>query len=159
MVQGATLSARWLHEPQPISNQPPGVGVSTPRGAVSTRGSLFSCPGCWICKRMEGHRIRGWGLILTGCGGTLTFPRGATPAARWLHEPQPISNQPVGLGFPHRTGRYRPEGSPFSSPGCQSCRSYGRISDPRMGPYPPRGALALIYEHQPISDRLVRLRF
>ena len=34
------------------------------------------------------------------CGGTSTLPRGATLAARWLHEPQPISNQPEwGWGF------------------------------------------------------------
>ena len=30
--------------------------------------------------------------------------------------------RPVVLGFPHRTGRFRPGGSPFSSPGCRSCR-------------------------------------
>ena len=42
---------------------------------------------------------------------------------RWRHEPQPINNQPVGLGFPHRAGRYRPGGPPpFSSPVCWSCR-------------------------------------
>ena len=38
---------------------------------------------------------------------TSTSARGATLAARWLHEPQPISNQPVGLGLSHRAGRYR----------------------------------------------------
>ena len=31
---------------------------------------------------MEGYMIWEWGLILPGCGGTLTFPREATPAAR-----------------------------------------------------------------------------
>ena len=39
--QGATLAARWLHEPQPtLGNQLPAsvVGISTPYGAVSTRG-------------------------------------------------------------------------------------------------------------------------
>ena len=38
-------------------------------------------------------------------------PRGnsKTLAARW-HEPQPISNQPVGLEFPQHAGRYRPRG-------------------------------------------------
>ena len=52
--------------------------------------------------------VRGWELILPGCGGTSTLARGATFAVGWLHEPQPISNQPVGLGFPHRAGRERP---------------------------------------------------
>ena len=28
----------------------------------------------------------------------------------------------VGLGIPHRAGRYRPGGSPYSSPGRRSCR-------------------------------------
>ena len=59
---------------------------------------------------MEGFTIRGVDSILPGCGGASTSSRGATLAARWLHEPQPISNQPVGLGFPHRPKRYRPGG-------------------------------------------------
>ena len=35
LAGGATLAARWLHEPQPISNQPVVVGISIPCGAVS----------------------------------------------------------------------------------------------------------------------------
>ena len=62
---------------------------------------------------MEEFMIRAWELTLPGCGGTSALARGATLAARWLHEPQPISNQPVALGFPHLAGRYRPEGSAF----------------------------------------------
>ena len=50
----------------------------------------------------------------------MTLAIGATLASRWPHEPQPISNQPVGLRFPHPAGRYRPEGSSFSSPGSWS---------------------------------------
>ena len=38
-------------------------------------------------------------IIPPGCGGTSTFARGSTLAARWLHEPQLISNQLVGWGF------------------------------------------------------------
>ena len=49
---------------------------------------------------MDDFLTRGWEIILPGCGGTLALARGATLAARWLHEPQPISNQPVwGWGF------------------------------------------------------------
>ena len=59
--------------------------------------------------------IQRWDLV-PECGGTSTLTRGATIAARWLHEPQKISNHSVGLGFPHRVGRYGPVGSPFSSP-------------------------------------------
>ena len=50
---------------------------------------------------MEGFN-QGWGLILPGCGETTTLPPGATLAARWRHELQPIRNQPVGLEFPPR---------------------------------------------------------
>ena len=48
---------------------------------------------------MERFLTRGWELILPGCGGTSALARGATVAARWLHEPQPISKHPVGLGL------------------------------------------------------------
>ena len=67
---------------------------------------------------MEGFLTQGWELDLPGCGGTSALARGATLAPRWLHEPQPISDRPVGLGFPHPAGRYRPGGYAFSSPGC-----------------------------------------
>ena len=56
---------------------------------------------------MEGFLIRGWKIVLPGCGGASALARGATLAARRLHGPQPISNHPVGLGFPHPVGRYR----------------------------------------------------
>ena len=113
LARGATLAARWLHEPQPISNHPVGLGFPHPAGRYRPGGSAFSSPGCWSCRDMEGFLTRGWELILPGCGGTSALARGATLAARWLHEPQPISNQPVGLGFPHLTGRHRPGGSAF----------------------------------------------
>ena len=71
---------------------------------------------------MEGFLTRRWELILPGCSGTSALAREATIAACCLHEPQPISNQPVGLGFQHHAGRYRPGGSAFSSPASWSCR-------------------------------------
>ena len=66
---------------------------------------------------MEGFLIRGWELILPGCGGTSALARGATLAALWLHEPQAIRNHPVGLRVPRPAGRYRPGVSAFSTPG------------------------------------------
>ena len=66
---------------------------------------------------MEEILTRGWGIILPWCGGTSTLSQKAILAARWLREPQPLSNQLVGLGFPHPAGRYRTGGSAFSSPG------------------------------------------
>ena len=44
----ATPGAHWLHEPQATINQPSAssVGVSTPRGAVFTRGMSVSSLVC-----------------------------------------------------------------------------------------------------------------
>lgn len=64
--------------------------------------------------------MRGWDLIIPGCGGTLTLPQEGqlSPCAGSLsHANMPIINQPVEVGFPHLTGRYRHRGCPFLSPG------------------------------------------
>ena len=44
-------------------------------------------------------------------------PRGALAIS---YDPQPIGDRPVGLGFPHRSGRFPTGGSPFLSPGYRS---------------------------------------
>ena len=137
MARGVTLAALWLHEPQPISNHPVGFGLRRPAGRYRLGGSAFSSPGCWSCGDKDGFLTRVWEFILPRCGGTSALARGITLAARWLTQPQPISNHPVGLGIPHPAGRYRPGGSVFSSPGCWSCR-YGRFFEPGIGIYPPR---------------------
>ena len=49
--------------------------------------------------------------------------------------PQPISDQPVALAFPHRAGRYRPAETRISSHGRWSLYMYEGISDLGMGPY------------------------
>ena len=95
---------------------------------------------------MEGFLTRGWDLILPGCGETSALARGATLAARWLHEPQPISNHPVRLGLPHPAGRYRPGASAFTSSGCWSCRASPRCA-------------GSVYDPRTISDRPVGLGF
>ena len=71
-------------------------------------------------------------------GGTLALPRGASPAARWLHEPEPISDQSVGLSLPHRPGWYRPGGLPFFPPGCCIFRYTEKKYCPGVGPCHPR---------------------
>ena len=48
---------------------------------------------------MVGFLIRGWGLLIPGCGGTSTLSRGATLTARWLHESQPTVFSQWGWGF------------------------------------------------------------
>ena len=65
-----------------------GVGVSTPCWAVSTRGITAFVLVCRSCRGMEGYLSRGCNLFL--------------PGWRWFYKPQPISDQPEGLGFPHR---------------------------------------------------------
>ena len=51
---------------------------------------------------MEGFLTRGWELILPRCSGISAVARGATLAARWLHDkPHPNRNHPKGLGCPH----------------------------------------------------------
>ena len=127
LSRGASLAARWIHEPQPISNQPLGWGFPHLAGRYRPKRSSLSSPGCWSCGDMEGYLTRGWEIIIPGCGGTSALSRGETLAACWLHEPQPISNQPVGVRFLHLAGRYRPGGSVFSSPGCWICRYMERF--------------------------------
>ena len=55
---------------------------------------------------MEGFLIWGWELILPVFAGTSALAEGQLSplAARWLHEPQPISNHPVRFGVPHPAG-------------------------------------------------------
>ena len=95
-----------LHEPPgSINNHSQcGWGFHTVRGGTEPgdRRFRFSSPFRWSCACiMEGFLIRGFGRIIAGY--------------RRLHEPQPISSQPMRLGFPHPAGRYRPRGSSFSS--------------------------------------------
>ena len=70
-------SARWLHEPQPIINQPVELGFPNRAGRIDP-GDLRSSSGCWRFADSRAFVIRGWELILPGCGGTSTFARGAT---------------------------------------------------------------------------------
>ena len=83
-----------------------GWGFHTLRGGIDPGDLRFR----WSCRFIEDFLTRGWELILPGCGRTSTLSRGETLAARWIHEPQVISNHPVGSGFPHPAGRYRPRG-------------------------------------------------
>ena len=118
----ATLAARWLHEPHPISNKPVMSGFPHPAGRYRPGGSAFSSTGCLSCRDIKGFLTRRWELIRPVCGEASALARGAPLAARWLHEPQPISNHEVGVGVPHPAERYRPGGSAFSCPSRLSCR-------------------------------------
>ena len=137
MSREATLAARWLHEPQPISNQPAGFGFPHPLGRYRPRGSACSSSGC-CCRDLEGFVIRGWELILPGCAGS-------------KYDPQPISDRPVGLGFPHCVGRCRPGGTPFSSPGCRSCTCMEGFLIREWKPILP--GVSWLYVRSPASQR------
>ena len=98
---------RRLHEPQPTLVYPQ-LGFPHRTGRYHPGGKPRSLPNNWSRRYKECVLFRGWNRTL--------------PVCRWLHEPQPISNKPVALGFPHRAGRYRPGGPPFSSSVCWSGR-------------------------------------
>ena len=100
---------------------------------------------------MEGFMIRGCDHIVPGCGGTPTLSRGATFATRWPHEPVPIRNQPVGLGFPHLAWQYQPDPCPFSTPGCWSCTCMKGVLIRAWDPIVP--GCRWLYEPLPISDQ------
>ena len=97
-----------LYTPQPISDRPVGLRFPHRAGRCRPGRSRFLRPGCRSCRGMEGHLNRGRGPILSGLPS--------------LYAPQPISDRPVELGFPHRAGRCRRGKSRFSSPGCRIYR-------------------------------------
>ena len=98
--------------------------VSTPCRAVSTRGIAvfvhilhraarfrpgeppFSSPVRRRCRCIDGFLVQGWGLNLPGCGGTTTFPRRGTCAARPAppHWPRAgvVGSRPMDLGLKKR---------------------------------------------------------
>ena len=85
-----------------------GWGFHHVRGDINPGDRRVRSCRSLIC--VEGFVLRGWDLI---------FPRW-----RWLFELQRFSGQWLarGLEFPHLAQRYRPGGSPFSSPVCWICR-------------------------------------
>ena len=111
------LAAPWLHGPQPISHYPVRLGFSHPEGRYRPEGSTFSSPDFSWFRNIKLFLTREREIIVPRFGGISTWAREEAFAARWLRGPQSITHYPVGLGFPHPEGRYRPEGSTFSSPG------------------------------------------
>jgi len=109
---------RWLYSQAPANQQSfGGVGVSTPCGAVSTRGITV---------------VHVWKDLWSEDGTPLS------PAnVGFILEPQAISNRSVGFGFPHRARRCRPGGSPSSSASCRSCRYKEGLLSRGWGPLLP----------------------
>ena len=103
---------------------PPGTALwSSNQSAISQRDWSFLTVRGGVDPRTLGFLPRLvkvleiWNDFWTG-HGTLPFRGGAGSK----YELQPIRVQPVGLGFPHRAGRYQPGRYPCSSSGCRSCR-------------------------------------
>ena len=46
VARGATLAARWLQKPQPISNRPVGLGLPHPPGRYRPGSISFTPLGC-----------------------------------------------------------------------------------------------------------------
>ena len=68
MARGATLAARWLHEPHPISNKPVGWGFHTLQGGIDPEDLRFRA-------RVVGV-VEIWKDFCSG-DETLTFPGAA----------------------------------------------------------------------------------
>lgn len=116
----------WLHvRTQPISDR--SVGLWFPHRAVRYRlgGSPVSPPGCRSCRCMEENKNRGWNPILSRW--------------RWLRVRASGNQQPasrVGVFTPWRAASTR--GNTVFVPRLSGFRIYQEVSEPEVGPYPPR---------------------
>ena len=136
MPRGATPTARWRLESQPISNQPIGLEFAHHAGRYRPGGSPSSCPIYLDCRYQVYRRVSGPG---TGCYRPGVWrDLGVVPRGNSRHtlaSLDPAHQQSADVGFPHRAMRHRPEGSLFSMLDLQMYRS---IPEPGMGRYPRR---------------------
>ena len=96
----ATIAARWLHEPQPSSNQSVASGFPHRSGRCRSRENPFSSRVCRSCRCVEGFLLQGWYLIL--------------PGVRWLYARVPANERAAsGAGVSTACGAFRPGGSIF----------------------------------------------
>ena len=130
--------------PQPTNNQWTGVGFHAVRGDIHPRNDRVRpwVVGVLHDMHMEEFLVQGWKNIVPGCGGTSTLAREEILATRWLYYPQPISDQPLGVGLPHTCGgRHRPKEPLFSFAGLLKLLMYPwycGVCGPGMGPYRSR---------------------
>ena len=101
------LGWHWLiSRSQAYQRSASGVGISTPCGAVPTRGITVFVPGL---SELQMYRV----IYDPGMG----YYRPLV-ALIFFRDLQRVNDWPVGLRFPHRARLLRPVGSAFSSPGC-----------------------------------------
>ena len=93
----------------------------TVQGGIFPGGLRFRPRVVGVVEIWKDLLSRDGNLSSPGAAGSRPWPEGQLSPRVGFMCPNQISNQPVGLGFPHRAEQYRPRGSPFSSPGCRSC--------------------------------------
>lgn len=120
LSRAATPAAGWLHQTKRNQQSTDGGGVFTSCGAVSIQGSSVFVPDLldfWMYGRSSDPGMGHDHLLVGRDLGVV--PRRNSP--RWIHKPSRISNQPVGLTFPHRETRYRSGACSLSLLGCWGC--------------------------------------
>ena len=142
LARGATLTARWFRELQPISKQPVALRFPHRAGQYRPRVSPFSSPVSWSCKYMEQFLIRGWDPILPGCGGTSTLARGEiSPRAGPMSPSRSPSRSTIsqwGWGFHTVEGGIDPGDLRFRPPLLLDVQRHGMLSYPGMRLHPPQ---------------------
>ena len=122
-----------------------GWGFHTVRSSIDPEDLRFRPRVVGVVQVLKDLLSGDGSLFSSGCPGS-------------MYDPPRISDRRVGLGLPHRAGRFRPGGSPCSSPGCRSCKGMEIVIIRGWEPVLP-GVRWLYVRFQPISDRWVRLGF
>ena len=101
-----------------------GWGFHTLRGGIDPRNLRFRPRVVGVVEIWKDFQPGDGNLSSPGCAGS-------------MYDLQLITDRPVGLGFPHRAGRFRPGVSPFSPPGYWICRCMDRFLIREWGPNVP----------------------
>ena len=136
-----------MYDPQPIRDRPVGLEFPHCAGRFRRRGSPILSQAVGVVKVWNNFQSRDGSLSFPGCVGS------------YMYDLQPISDRPVGLGFPHRAGRVRPAGDLCFRPRVVGVVEIWRdfLSGHKKKSSP--GGAGFIFEPQPISDRPAGLGF
>ena len=119
LAKGATFPARWPYGPSQSTISQWGWVWHTVRSGIGSGNHFIRSRGVAdVCN----DSTSGMGFYPPQGGENSTLARGECLPARWPYEPQSIGGQPMGVGFQHCAGRYRPGESPFLFLGCWNCR-------------------------------------
>ena len=115
-----------------------GWGFHNVWGGINPGGMRFRPPVVGVVDAWKDLLTRDGALLSPGCAGSMC-------------EPQPISDWPAALAFPHRAGRCRPGRTSFSFTACWTCR-YTEVFIIRAR-VPILLGWRWPYALQPVSDR------